>query len=196
MSEDHIDVAIGDHASDRGGGGIPMDDSTSETQRTRAAFANRNLALNEMREARIDRAAAHLNQIETQAAAEQAAAARALEVGDWNDHAARQCKISELAVERGRVEDDKRYWENQPQVPADPVDAFIASRANEPGTQAWLRAHPSDALALATGHDPRRVAKLNAAHNDALAEGHASSDRCRRIFAQAQRNEKPAGLVR
>jgi hypothetical protein len=162
MSDDgHIDVPIGGNAS-------------PETQRTRAAFIERAHALNELKEARAENAAARVRAAESQAQAEQAAAVRALEEGNWNDHAARQRNISELAVERARAEDAARYWQNQPDLPSDPVDAFIASRSNEPETQAWLRAHPADALVLATGSDPRRAAKITAAHNDALAEGHAS----------------------
>jgi hypothetical protein len=161
MSDDgHIDVPIGGNAS-------------SETARTRAAFVERAQALNELKEARADNAAVRVRAAESQAQAEQAAAVRALEEGNWNDHAARQRKISELAVERARAEDEARYWQSQQTLPSDPVDAFIASRANEPETQAWLRAHPADALVLATGSDPRRQAKLNAADCDAFAAGHA-----------------------
>jgi hypothetical protein len=143
----------------------------SETQRTRAAFAGRAQALNELREAKLDRVAAHLKRLDAKSEAEQAAATNALEVGNWADHASRHRNIARIEAERARVEDEGRYWESQPQHHSDPVEAFIQGR--DANTQAWLRAHPGDALVLATGSDPRRFSKLNAADADAFAEGHA-----------------------
>jgi hypothetical protein len=150
--------------------GEPNRGRDSETQRTRAAFAERAQALNELREAKLDRVAAHLKRLDAQSDAEQAAATNALETGNWADHASRHRNIARIEAERLRVEDEARHWQNQPHHDSDPVEAFIQGR--DANTQAWLRAHPDDALVLATGSDPRRASKLNAADLDAYAEGY------------------------
>jgi hypothetical protein len=145
--------------------------------RTREAFARRNDAFNELTAAKADSAASRVRHLDTQADAEQAAAARALENGDWNAHSVAQRNIAQLTAQRARAEDEQRYWESQPKYARDPVENLIASKSSEPETQAWLRAHPSDALALATGSDPRRAAKIHASHADAIAEGYTPGSR-------------------
>ena len=153
-------------------------DEAASSARTRAAFADAADAVADLRDAKLENAAARLQRIQTQLDGEQAGAARALENGAWEEHAQRQRRLSELAAERVHVEHEWRRLEAQP-LPArgDPVQALIQSRASEPLTQRWLMEHPSDALALATGSDPRRAAKIQAAHNDALAEGHPTGSR-------------------
>jgi hypothetical protein len=147
----------------------------SQIARTRAAFANRADAFNELRAAKVDSAALRLQSLSNQVDSEQSAAAAALESGNWAEHAQRQRNVAELAVARTRAEDEQRYWENQPVHHRDPVEALIQSKASEPETVAWLRAHPADALALATGG--RRAAKIQGAHADAIAEGHTPGTR-------------------
>jgi hypothetical protein len=142
--------------------------------RAREAFADRNEAFNELRSARVDQAAARLQNVAAQTDIEEAAAARALEYGNWDDHARHQRRLSELAVARADAERAKNYFESQPVYERDPVEALIQSKSSEPETVAWLRAHPADALALATNSDPRRAAKIQAAHHAALGEGHAA----------------------
>jgi hypothetical protein len=148
------------------------DEEAASIARMREAFANRADAFNELRHARLGSAESHLRSLDMRADAEQAAAATALESGNWDEHAKRQRNMAELEVQRSRAENAKRYFENQPMHPRDPVEALIASKSSEPETQAWLRAHPTDALALATGSDPRRQAKILASHADAIADGH------------------------
>jgi hypothetical protein len=151
-----------------------MDGESSEVACTRAAIADRNDAFNELRAVRVDSAAARVQQLNAQADGEQAAAARALEVGNYEEHAKRQRNLSELAVQRAQAEHEQQYFEAQPVHPRDPVEALIQSRAHEPLTQKWLREHPSDALALATGCSPRRQAKILASDADARAQGYAT----------------------
>jgi hypothetical protein len=152
---------------------MPDGDEAASAARTRAAFAERNLALNDLRDAKLTEASLRHKNLETRAEAEQAAAAHALEVGDWSDHALRQRNMSELAVQRARVEDEHRYWQNQPVRPHDPVEALIQSKASEPETVAWLRSHPADAVVLATGSSLARVAQIQSSHAAAVAAGHA-----------------------
>src|SRR5262249_16638562 len=139
--------------------------------RMRAAFADRADAFNELNAVKAQNAAAQVRHLDSRSDAEQAAASRALENGDWNAHAAAQRNMAELEVARARAAQEKQYWENQPRHLRDPVEDLIASKASEPETVAWLRAHPSDAVALATGSNPRRAAKIHASHADAIAEG-------------------------
>ena len=146
------------------------DDVPASRERTRAAIAERNRWVNAAVDAKADLAASRMQTIDTLSSAEAEAAKRALEMGDFDDDTARMAKIAELKVQRGQVEAERRYYEAQPRLPDDPVEAFIASR--DPASRAWLRAHMDDALALATNSDPRRVAKINAADNDAVAEGY------------------------
>lgn len=145
------------------------DDVPASRERTRAAIAERNRWVNAAVDAKADLAASRVQTIDTLSSAEAEAAKRVMEMGDFDDHTAR-AKIADLKVQRGQAEAERRYYEAQPRLPADPVEAFIASR--DPASQAWLRAHMDDALALATNSDPRRVAKINAADNDAVAEGY------------------------
>jgi hypothetical protein len=171
MSEENVRYSIdGDeaHGGDHDRGHAPA--QTSETARLKVALANRADAYNELREVRITNADAALRNCDAQSEAEQAAATRALENGDWTDHSRRQKNIAQIENQRSRAEVERDYWQSQPLHPADPVEAFIASR--DVNTQAWLRAHPTDALVLATGSDPHRASKLNAADLDAVAEGH------------------------
>jgi hypothetical protein len=151
---------------------MPDGDDAALAARTRAAFSDRNVAFNDLRAAKLDETLQRQRALETRAEAEQAAAAQALEVGNWQDHALRQKNMTELAVARARAEDEQRYWQNQPVHPSDPVEALIQSKAAEPLTQQWLRSHPSEAVALATGSDSYRVAKIQASHADAIAQGH------------------------
>jgi hypothetical protein len=151
-------------------------DEAASVARARQAFTDRNNAYNELRDARVDHAAARLQNVTAQVDAAQAALARSLERGDWDEHAQQQRRLSELAVARADAERAKQYFESQPVYPRDPVEALLEAKSAEPGTVAWLRRHPHDALVLATGGavDSRRAAKIQAAHNDALAEGHAT----------------------
>jgi hypothetical protein len=139
-------------------------------ERTRAAISERNRWLNEAKYTRANLAASQIQTIDTQSNLAAEAANHAIEVGDYRAHTEQLAKIAELKVQRSQVEQQRRYYETQPDLPDDPVEAFIASR--DPDSQAWLRAHMDDAHALATHSDPRRVAKINAADNDAVAEGY------------------------
>jgi hypothetical protein len=152
-------------------------DEAASVARTREAFANRNDAFNELRDARADSAAAQLQNVNAQVDAAQAALAQSLERGDWDEHARQTRRLSELAVARADAERAKQYFESQPVYSRDPVEDLIQSRSGEPLTQAWLRSHPHDALAIATNSDPRRAAKIQAAHADAISEGHATGSR-------------------
>lgn len=149
-------------------------DEVASAARTRAAFVEQNTALNALRDAKMDAATMRIKNLEAKTDAEQAAASLSLERGEYSDYTLRQRNLSELAVARGRAEDEYRQWQGVPVHPADPVEALIAARASEPATQNWLRSHPHDALALATGGaaDPRRAARIAAADAHAVAEGH------------------------
>jgi hypothetical protein len=144
-------------------------------ERTLAALTERNRWRKEAKYARADLAAAVLQTIDTQSNAAIEAAKRAAEVGDYDGQVEQVAKVADLKVQRSQVEQERRYYESQPDLPDDPVEAFIASR--DPASQAWLRAHMDDAYTLATNSDPRRVAKINAADNDAVAEGHERGSR-------------------
>jgi hypothetical protein len=152
-------------------------DECNEAAKTRAAFADRNSALNELRSAKIDEAAMRAQNLAAKTEAEQAAAAHDLEVGNWESHAQHQRNLSELAVQRARAEDEQRYWGAQPTHPADPVAALLQAKASEPETVRWLKANPLDAAVLATGSDPARVGQIQAAHRDAVAGGHVAGSR-------------------
>jgi hypothetical protein len=144
----------------------------NEIAKTRAAFADRNLAFNQLRSAKIDEVQMRAQNIDAQIQAAETEVANALERGDWSAQAAAQRRVSELAARRVAVESEYQRWQSQPVYSHDPVEDLIKSKQSEPLTQQWLRSHESDAVALATGSDPRRVAQIQASHNDAIAEGH------------------------
>jgi hypothetical protein len=149
-------------------------DDAALAARTVRAFGDRNSALNELRSAKMDEAAMRVQNLAAKTEAEQAAAAHDLEVGNWESHAQHQRNLSELAVQRARVEDEQRYWGAQPTYAADPVAALVQAKASEPETVRWLKANPLDAAILATNSSPARVAQIQASHADAVAAGHAA----------------------
>jgi hypothetical protein len=149
----------------------------NEIAKTRAAFSDLAAAQNERRAAKVDEAALRARNLETRLEVEQAAAAHDLEVGDWESHAQHQRNLSELAVQRARVEDEHRYWQNQPVRPHDPVQALLDAKSGEPETVRWLQRNPGDAAILATNSDPARVGQIQAAHHAALAEHHVAGSR-------------------
>jgi hypothetical protein len=148
-------------------------DESDEAAKTVRAFGDRNSALNELRSAKMDEAAMRVQNLAAKTEAEQAAAAHDLEVGNWESHAQRQRNMSELAVQRARVEDEQRYWASRPTYAADPVAALLEAKRSEPATIAWLKAHPLDAAVLATNSDPTRVAQIQSSHAGAVAAGYA-----------------------
>ena len=127
------------------------------------------------------------------AAAEIAAAENesiaAQEAGDWKRNTEAVKRLARAEATRMRLEEAKSDLESQrqeggtgqrrqeqPSPPSDPIEAFIAGRAE--ATQTWLRAHPEQARALAmtmagraTVDEQRRSAKVNAAHNNAIGDG-------------------------
>jgi hypothetical protein len=149
-------------------------DESDEAAKTVRAFGDRNSALNELRSAKMDEAAMRVQNLAAKTEAEQAAAAHDLEVGNWESHAQRQRNMSELAVQRARVEDEQRYWASRPTYAADPVAALLEAKRSEPATIAWLKAHPLDAAVLATNSDPTRVAQIQSSHAAAIAAGHVA----------------------
>lgn len=171
---DDLRITIEGEETDGGRGRerVPTSESnggSASRERTRAAVTERNRWVNAATAAKADLAMAQIQTIDTQSNAEAEAAKRALEVGDFDDHTARLGKIAELKVQRGQVEAEGRYWQSQPRLPDDPVEAYI-SRCT-PETAKWMRDHPDDAFVIATNSDQRRAAKLNAAHSDAISEG-------------------------
>jgi hypothetical protein len=145
----------------------------NEIAKTRAAFADRNLAFNQLRSAKIDEVQMRAQNIDTQTAAAETEVANALERGDWSAQAAAQRRVSELAARRVAVESEYQRWQSQPVYSHDPVEDLIKSKQSEPLTQQWLRSHESDAVVLATNSDPARVAQIQASHAAAVAKGHA-----------------------
>ena len=143
---------------------------SASRERTRAAITERNRWVNAATDAKADLKIAEIQTVDTLSNAAAVAAKRALEIGDFDDHTAQLAKIAELKVHRGQLEAERRYYETQPRLPDDPVEAYV-SRCT-PETAKWMRDHPDDAFVIATNCDPQRAAKLNAAHSDAIGEGH------------------------
>jgi hypothetical protein len=114
----------------------------------------------------------------------------AQEAGDWKRVAQAQRKLSRAEAEGVELERAKTDWETRKaqtpqrsetdarQIPADPVEAFMASRT--PTTQSWLRTHMEHTRAIgkfyagqATAEEAKLARKLIAASSDAEAEGYA-----------------------
>jgi hypothetical protein len=152
---------------------IDESDDAALAARTVRAFGDRNLALNDLRDAKMTESELRRKNLETRAEAEQAAAAHDLEVGNWESHAQRQRNMSELAVQRARVEDEQRYWAGRPTYAADPVQALLEAKRSEVETVRWLKANPLDAAILATNSSPTRVAQIQSSHAAAVAAGYA-----------------------
>jgi hypothetical protein len=147
-------------------------DDAALAARTVRAFGDRNLALNDLRDAKMTESELRRKNLETRAEAEQAAAAHDLEVGNWESHAQHQRNMAELAVAQAHAEDERRYWEARPTYAADPVAALLEAKRSEPETISWLKKNPLDAAVLATNSDPARVAQIQSSHAAAVAAGH------------------------
>jgi hypothetical protein len=173
-----------------------MPDEGAEAAKTLRAFSDRNIAFNQLREARIAEVTARAGNIDSQLAAAESGAARAMENGSWSEQAEYQRQMARLTAQRVQVESEYAHLQNQRPLPADPVAALIESRSSEPLTQQWLRDHPTDALALATGNDPRRAAKLQAAHADAISEGYATGSQSYLDHVEKYLGEKSSGATR
>ncbi len=123
----------------------------------------------ELHAARLDSATSRLQNINAQADNEQAAAARALEYGNYAEHAQHQRNLARLAAEGVHAEQQKQWLEAQPQRQqpvGDPIENYINQVAQQtPNSAGWLRNH-RDWIT-----DPKKSAKLTAAHWDAVGEG-------------------------
>jgi hypothetical protein len=65
-----------------------------------------------------------------------------LEIGDFDDHTARMAKIADLKVQRGQIDAERRYYEAQPRLPDDPVEAFTGTaQAGDHSAGAGCYAH-------------------------------------------------------
>jgi hypothetical protein len=173
MSEEDIRVTIeGEEAvTPRGSSTATTREETPKASPDAArAYARRNAAFNELRDAKIQENLSKQHLLLTKASAAKDAAKYAWEDGDIDQMHARQREIAAFDAERIQAEAEGRRLEAMPYLPENPVEAFISGR--DPATQRWLRAHPDDALALATNSDPQRAAKINAADSDAVAEGY------------------------
>jgi hypothetical protein len=111
------------HGGDHDRGRTPA--QTSETARLKAALASRAEAYNELREVRVANADAQLRNCDAQSEAEQAAATRALENGDWADHSRRQKNIAQIENQRSRAE-VPRVKEFLRQRDASPADHLLS----------------------------------------------------------------------
>lgn len=155
--------------------------AATESQGRQAAQAEVETTRTEIAETRLGTVEQGIAAAQTSSDAAKSEYKAAMEAGDWAKAAEAQERLADARATLGRLTEAKADLEVQktqpqrrqqteaPQQPADPVEAFIASR--DTGTQAWLRDHPDDARILATNSDPRRAAKLNAADADAFAEG-------------------------
>jgi hypothetical protein len=148
----------------------PTTTDTTLSADTRRAFAERNTAFNELRDAKVQENYSKQHLLRSKADAAQEAARGAWDSGEVDRMHTHQREAAALDAERIQVEAEGRRLEAMPYLPSDPVEAFVSGR--DAATQRWLRDHPDDALALATNCDPRRVSKINAADADAVAEGY------------------------
>lgn len=169
-----------DRERERQGREAAQRQAESERQARLAAEQERDAGRTEITETRLGTVEQGLSAAQTASDAAKAEYKTAMEAGDWDKAAEAQVKIADARADLKRLLEAKSDLEAQKSSspplsapsrqeatrassPADPVEAFIASRT-EP-TARWLREH-KDFIT-----DPRKNAKMTGAHWDAIGEG-------------------------
>jgi hypothetical protein len=139
-------------------GGRSIEEINAETRRYQQEAANYRAMAAQQRVANLS-AAIDVAQTESESAKQ--AYVQAMDMGDFAAAAAAQEAIAAATVKVQNLEAAERYYQNAPQQPSDPVEAFAQGRTE--ASAAWIRQHPDFV------RDQRKFVKLQAAHHDALA---------------------------